>query len=164
MPITLLKEKDCARNFQITILWIAYSNKQERGACYVKGALMCTRSIGDFYLKNKEFAYILFNRGQSFNGPYIEVTPEIMKLDITPEYKFLVMGSDGFWDEITQMEVAEIISSTNDKQLLVGALMGSVLGKIAKRNRISVNELHEYPIGKYRRRMHDDISIVIISL
>lgn len=44
------------------------------GACYVKGRLMPTRSLGDFHLKKAE----LFKGKGKYTGPYITHKPEII--------------------------------------------------------------------------------------
>lgn len=42
------------------------------GACYTKGRLQPTRSLGDYYLKYKEYN---FTNLKVFTGPYIVAEP-----------------------------------------------------------------------------------------
>jgi len=46
---------------------------------------------------------------QDFKGPYISDEPEINVYDLTSNDKFLVMGSDGLWDELNQKDIAQIV-------------------------------------------------------
>ena len=53
-------------------------------ACYVKGGLMPSRSIGDFRLKYREFNFHNFSREQGYRvpipdytGPYITHEPDV---------------------------------------------------------------------------------------
>ncbi|CAD8134097.1 unnamed protein product [Paramecium octaurelia] len=82
-------------------------------SCYVKGRLQPTRSLGDIRLKFKEFnnpKSVLEDKGclksiSNFKGPYISVTIyEIQKGD-----RYLVLGSDRLWDELTKSEISKIV-------------------------------------------------------
>lgn len=82
--------------------------KNDQEACYVKGLLMPTRSFGDFYLKDGWFFdeyktyedYGYRPRLKTYTGPYIDFHPDIKIHDITKDDEYLILGSDGLWDEI----------------------------------------------------------------
>ena len=78
---------------------------------YVKGMLQPTRCIGDFILKKKEFieAIPLLQRYAAFNPPYITCTPEINAFDVGKNDQFIVMASDGVWDELENEVVVDIV-------------------------------------------------------
>ncbi len=64
--------------------------------CYVKGRLQPTRSLGDFYLKDKQYN---FTNLAIFTGPYITHKPKITIFDNTKILgKTLVIATDGLWD------------------------------------------------------------------
>jgi serine/threonine protein phosphatase PrpC len=74
---------------------------------------MPTRAFGDFRLKKAEFNYHNFlpefgyrQPIPKFNGPYITHEPEIQVHDITKEDAYLVLASDGLWDEVSRKEAA----------------------------------------------------------
>jgi serine/threonine protein phosphatase PrpC len=78
-----------------------------KGACYVKGNLMPTRAIGDLRLKKSEFNF--HNHDPEFgyrkpipvyNGPYINYKPDIQVFELTKDDEWIVLASDGLWDEI----------------------------------------------------------------
>jgi pyruvate dehydrogenase phosphatase len=82
-------------------------------ACYVKGGLMPSRAFGDLRLKMKQFNFHNFPPNvdyrrpiPQFTGPYIDHRPEIKTFEITSSDKFLVLASDGLWDEIKRRESA----------------------------------------------------------
>lgn len=81
---------------------------------YVKGMLQPTRCIGDFILKSKEFikSIPLLKRFSSFNPPYITSEPEITAFNIGAEDEFIVMASDGIWDELDNQDVVDIVSES----------------------------------------------------
>ena len=81
---------------------------------YVKGMLQPTRCLGDFILKSKEFinSIPLLKRFSSFNPPYITCDPEIIAFDITDADDFIVMASDGIWDELDNQDVIDIVSES----------------------------------------------------
>ncbi len=66
-------------------------------AWYVKNRLQPTRALGDFELKHAEFTA----EEKEFRGPYITHLPEIMRFELQALDRFLLLASDGLWDELT---------------------------------------------------------------
>ena len=82
---------------------------------YVKGMLQLTRCLGDFMLKSKAFIQaipLLHRYEQTFNPPYITCTPEVTAFDIREEDEFVVMASDGIWDELENQTVVDIVAES----------------------------------------------------
>ena len=125
---------------------------EKPGGCYVKGRLQPSRALGDLSLKHDEFN---FHYGQSehgyrkpfpkenYSGPYINHLPDIIVHDITEEDRFLILASDGLWDELNRKESAEIIQEQLknleagkqiDQKMVCEKLMGTALNHAAKRN------------------------------
>lgn len=123
------------------------------GACYVKGNLMPTRALGDFRLKSPEFnfhnySYELGYRRpipkENYTGPYISPEPDVQVFELDENDRFLILASDGLWDELNRKKSAEIASSLAKKnggevngEELVGTLMGAGLDLAAKKSGIS---------------------------
>ncbi len=101
--------------------------KGNADACYVKNALQPTRSFGDFRLKYPEFnnpknynyEYDFPRKIQNFKGPYITHEPEIKIFDVTKDDKFIVIGTDGLWDELNRKDVASIVSQNNSDRKII---------------------------------------------
>lgn len=82
---------------------------------------MPTRSFGDFRLKKIEFNTHNFSpdlgyRGEipAFTGPYITHEPDIQIHDLSKNDSWLILATDGLWDEISRKQVAKI-AQENDK-------------------------------------------------
>eukprot|EP00742_Colponemidia_sp_Colp-10_P002323 GILJ01002479.1.p1 GENE.GILJ01002479.1~~GILJ01002479.1.p1 ORF type:complete len:421 (-),score=51.54 GILJ01002479.1:235-1446(-) len=139
-------------------------------ACYVKGRLMPTRAIGDAYLKYPEFNNTVVwdkTRGRAvgapYTPPYITATPEVVERAIQPGDDFVIIASDGLWDELTPEEAVQIASQEKEPELASQRLLESALKKAADRHHISVEQLKLIAPGR-RRSLHDDITVAVVSL
>ena len=88
-------------------------------SCYVKQMRAPTRALGDLQLKHAEFnfhsnmpslGYVEVIPKNNFSGPYINHLPDIMVHTLTDKDKYLILASDGLWDEINRKESAKILS------------------------------------------------------
>lgn len=77
----------------------------KNGAKYIKGCLIPTRSLGDFHLKYPEFASSVLK----FSKPYITHEPNIVTVKVESRKYYLVVGSDGLWDELSDEEVSRTV-------------------------------------------------------
>lgn len=90
---------------------------KHKDSCYVKGVLQPTRSFGDFRLKHADFndpeghgIVKGYHRLRTvFKGPYITHVPEIRTFKREQGDQFVVVGSDGLWDEVSPVQVAKLI-------------------------------------------------------
>jgi len=144
----------------------------DEGACYVKNRLQPTRSFGDFRLKYPEFnnpkglgtdhGYRM--KIENFKGPYISHVPEIKIFELDRNDKYLILSSDGMWDELKNDDVAQIVQKNlADKQKLTTELLNSALSTAAKKINMSEQELRSMAVG-HRRRYHDDMTIIVVDL
>ncbi|KAG1710859.1 hypothetical protein DVH05_013582 [Phytophthora capsici] len=143
-------------------------------SCYVKGALQPTRAFGDFSLKHPEFNGPPYKNGDRSAGrhfsapytpPYITAIPEVKSHKLTEGDKFLIIGSDGLWDYLSNEEAVEIVNgqaSCGNHDLAGRALVERVLQKAAKRYGMTYQELLSLPPGSHRRRRHDDTTVVVL--
>eukprot|EP01029_Cantina_marsupialis_P027935 TRINITY_DN774198_c0_g1_i1.p1 TRINITY_DN774198_c0_g1~~TRINITY_DN774198_c0_g1_i1.p1 ORF type:complete len:353 (-),score=98.43 TRINITY_DN774198_c0_g1_i1:74-1132(-) len=153
------------------------------GACYVKGCLMPSRSFGDLYLKYPEFNALRAkcnkyeakyaqdvqpNRGRSVRGkytaPYITAEPEISEYDITNNDDFVIIASDGIWDELSNDEAVDYVykrmanKETPEKiaeNLKLFALEKSGWPQVVRQNPNMLN-------SKMRRSVHDDMTVFVV--
>lgn len=138
---------------------------------------MPTRSLGDYRLKHSDFNFHDYSIDQGYRppilqytGPYITHEADLITHDLRPEDEFVVMASDGLWDEMTKQEIAdtlhEEIQKTDVKSVkerLSEALMEKSLQHAAKESNLTKEEMLNISLGK-RRHYHDDITILVIDL
>jgi serine/threonine protein phosphatase PrpC len=65
--------------------------------------LQPTRTLGDYYLKKKEY----YNGDDVFRGPYLSCKPDVIEHRLTQAHKYLVIASDGLWDVLDHEEVMQ---------------------------------------------------------
>lgn len=113
---------------------------KEHKACYVKGNLMPSRAIGDLRLKHAEFNThsMSFDYGYRkmipvYNGPYIEYRPDIQVFELTANDQWIVLATDGLWDEI-QRKQAAVLSQGNDQDMkqIAEKLFDAALDHVSK--------------------------------
>jgi len=145
------------------------------GVCYVKGCLQPTRSFGDAYLKYPEFngpPYSGSDRSRGrhipppYTPPYITAQPEVQTYALSEADEFLILGTDGLWDFLSNEEAVAIVAQGihDGEEALGKLLLQAALKKAAQEKHISLEELQNMPAGKGRRSIHDDTTIVIIKL
>ena len=112
-----------------------------------------------------------------FNPPYISATPEVNVFDISANDEFIVMASDGVWDELDNQMVVDIVSEVlkkgNSVEVAANTVVESCLSHAAstystlllpaERNELTPKQLKGLQAGQ-RRRFHDDMSVIIIKL
>jgi len=139
--------------------------------CYVKGLLQPTRSFGDFYLKDASFSDGTYGpkllQGKC-SFPYITSEPQVAIFPRSADDEFVILGSDGVWDVMSDQEVVDFVTR---QYKVVGCpdivsilLAKEILKKVANTIGISVQDLVDIPLGGQRRRLHDDISIIVVAL
>ena len=141
-------------------------------SCYVKGALMATRTIGDFRLKFSEFnskpygsEYGFRKSMMKFTGPYVTSKPDIKKFEIKENDKFLIMGTDGLWDEISISDICKIVKENSEKpESIPRKLLDKVLSNAADKVKIPKELIAGTDFQGDRRQINDDITIVVIDL
>ena len=79
---------------------------------------MCTRTFGDLGLKHAEFNLDTnkFAKIQDFKGPYITHKPDVVIRKLTEDMQYLVLGSDGLWDELDPQQIGEIVMSASNAE------------------------------------------------
>lgn len=143
------------------------------GACYVKGRLQPTRSLGDFHLKFAEFnnhvqtkenAQIYKKEIVGFNGPYISGEPDIKIYELSTKDKYLLMASDGLWDFLKSSEIKDILRKNDNIVKNSYNILSKCIYKAASEKKMTMEQLVEVPEGKLRRKLHDDITLIMVDL
>lgn len=135
---------------------------------YVKGRVQMTRSIGDLYLKHADFNNTALGKTQirePYDPPYLSCTPEITSYSVDPADQFMVVATDGLWSELTNEDVVEIAADAIRRQECPAReLAARALGEAALQEGLPVEALLRIPTGQIRKRIHDDITVSVITL
>ncbi|KAF0924120.1 hypothetical protein E2562_008437 [Oryza meyeriana var. granulata] len=135
----------------------------------VKGSLKVTRAFGAGYLKEPRWNKALlevFRVDYVGSSPYMSCRPYIRHHRLGPQDKFLILFSDGLYDYFTNQEVVaqvEAFTASYPDQDPAKYLSHQILLRAANQAGMGFHELLEIKQGD-RRRYHDDVSIIIISL
>ncbi|XP_019199395.1 PREDICTED: probable protein phosphatase 2C 4 [Ipomoea nil] len=134
----------------------------------VKG-LKVTRAFGAGFLKQPKWNNALlemFRIDYVGTSPYITCLPSLYHHRLGPRDRFLILSSDGLYQYFTNeeavLEVEHFISWSPEGDP-AQHLVEKVLFRAAKKAGLEFHELLEIPQGD-RRRYHDDVSIIVISL
>ncbi|XP_047960644.1 probable protein phosphatase 2C 4 [Salvia hispanica] len=135
----------------------------------VKGSLKVTRAFGAGFLKQPKWNNALlemFRIDYIGTSPYITCSPFLCHHRLQHTDKFLILSSDGLYQYFTNKEAVsevETFMSMFPEGDPAQHLVEEVLVRAAKKAGMDFYDLLEIPQGE-RRRYHDDVSIVIISL
>ncbi|KAH7291285.1 hypothetical protein KP509_29G009800 [Ceratopteris richardii] len=135
----------------------------------VKGRLKVTRAFGAGYLKKPRWnnaVLKMFQIDYVGSDPYISCAPALRHHRLGPNDRFLVLSSDGLYQYFSNTEVVSHIQwfmqrfpEGDPAQLLIEEL----LFRAAKKAGMDFHELLDIPQGD-RRKYHDDVSVMVISL
>ncbi|KFK24745.1 hypothetical protein AALP_AA8G019000 [Arabis alpina] len=135
----------------------------------VKGYLKVTRAFGAGFLKQPKWNDALlemFRIDYIGTSPYITCSPSLCHHKLTSRDKFLILSSDGLYEYFSNeeaiFEVESFISAFPEGDP-AQHLIQEVLLRAANKFGMDFHELLEIPQGD-RRRYHDDISVIVISL
>ncbi|KAK6142150.1 hypothetical protein DH2020_006961 [Rehmannia glutinosa] len=135
----------------------------------VKGSLKVTRAFGAGFLKQPKWNDALlkvFRIDFVGTSPYINCLPSLYHHRLGPRDRFLILSSDGLYQYFTNEEAVsevELFISWSPEGDPAQHLVEELLFRAAKRAGMDFHELLEIPQGD-RRRYHDDVSIIVISL
>ncbi|KAJ8750511.1 hypothetical protein K2173_015662 [Erythroxylum novogranatense] len=135
----------------------------------VKGSLKVTRAFGAGFLKQPKWNDALlemFRIDYIGHSPYISCIPSLYHHRLGPKDQFLILSSDGLYQYLTNEEAVsevELFIALQPEGDPAQHLIEEVLFRAAKKAGMDFHELLEIPQGE-RRRYHDDISIIVISL
>ncbi|CAM9461332.1 unnamed protein product, partial [Hapterophycus canaliculatus] len=165
-------------------------NDEWKGARAIKrvaGSLAVTRAVGDAYLKKAVFSFSPYKEGV----PYITAEPVVTTVELTSKDRFLVLATDGVWEQISNEEAVHCVSRalrsasgggpTSRRQrsathrnassggatggagaVTSDALVDFVLARSAQSHGMSVSALRALPRGSSRRMLHDDVCATVV--
>ncbi|KAM7496550.1 hypothetical protein LguiA_020964 [Lonicera macranthoides] len=135
----------------------------------IKGSLKVTRAFGAGFLKQPKWNNALlemFRIDYVGTSPYLNCNPYLYHHRVGPRDRFLILSSDGLYQYFTNEEAVsevETFIAWSPEGDPAQHLVEEVLFRAAKKAGLDFHELLEIPQGD-RRRYHDDVSIIVISL
>ncbi|KAM0932090.1 putative protein-serine/threonine phosphatase [Dioscorea sansibarensis] len=163
---------DHSTNIQEEVLRIRAEHVDDIQAVFnerVKGQLKVTRAFGAGFLKKPKFNEALlemFRIDYIGSSPYVSCVPSVVHHRLCSSDRFLVLSSDGLYQYFSNEEVVshvawfmENVPEGDPAQYLIAEL----LFRAAKKNGMDFHELLDIPHGD-RRKYHDDVSVMVISL
>lgn len=135
----------------------------------VKGSLKVTRAFGAGFLKQPKWnrgLLEMFRIDYVGDSPYISCFPSQYHHRLGPKDRFLILSSDGLYQYFTNEEAVsevELFITLSPEGDPAQHLVEELLFRAAKKAGMDFHELLEIPQGD-RRRYHDDVSIIVISL
>ncbi|CAN0842967.1 Protein phosphatase 2C 29 [Linum grandiflorum] len=135
----------------------------------VKGRLKVTRAFGAGFLKQPKLNAPLlemFRNDYIGTAPYISCIPSLRHHHLCQSDQFLVLSSDGLYQYLTNQEVVSLVENFMDKFPdgdPAQSLIEELLTRAAKKAGMDFHELLDIPQGD-RRKYHDDVTVMVISL
>ncbi|WMV43409.1 hypothetical protein MTR67_036794 [Solanum verrucosum] len=147
----------------------------------VKGRLKVTRAFGAGFLKQPKFNDVLLEMFRNVyigNAPYVSCTPSLRHHRLCPGDQFLVLSSDGLYQDLSNEEVVSHVENFMEKfpdgdpaQHLIEELLFRAARKadtcsqadLISSAGMELHELLDIPQGD-RRKYHDDVTVMVISL
>jgi serine/threonine protein phosphatase PrpC len=136
----------------------------------VKGRLKVTRAFGAGFLKQPKLNDALlgmFRNEYIGSRPYISCTPSLHHHKLCPRDQLLILSSDGLYQYLTNQEVVSDVENFIQKFPEgdpAQHLIEEVLLRAAKKAGMELHELLDIPRGDHRRKYHDDVTVMVISL
>ncbi|CAI5985034.1 unnamed protein product [Closterium sp. NIES-64] len=143
------------------------------GAWRVKGIIQVTRSLGDFYLKHKEFQQPPLPRrfrldhlgspsGVALRRPLLRSDPSVVQVRIGEEDRFVILASDGLWEHMSRAEAVKMVDS-RPRQGIAHYLARTAVLRAARKVGLTLLELRLLdPV--HRRKVYDDITVVVVFM
>nr|TKW40948.1 hypothetical protein SEVIR_1G280800v2 [Setaria viridis] len=138
----------------------------KHGVWRIKGIIQVSRTIGDAYLKRREFALdpsiTRFRLSEPLRRPVLTAEPSIYTRALHPQDKFIIFASDGLWEHLTNQQAVEIIQS-NPRRGIAKRLVRTALKQAAQKREMRYDDLKKVEKG-VRRFFHDDITVVVVYI
>lgn len=138
----------------------------KNGVWRIKGIIQVSRSIGDAYLKKREFALdpstARFHLSEPLRRPVLTSEPSVCSRVLNSQDRFLIFASDGLWEHISNQEAVEIVYN-NPREGIARRLVQAALKEAARKREMRYGDIKKLDKG-VRRYFHDDITVVVVFI
>ncbi|XP_024311885.1 probable protein phosphatase 2C 43 isoform X2 [Brachypodium distachyon] len=108
----------------------------KNGVWRIKGIIQVSRSIGDAYLKKKEFAIdpsiTRFHLSEPLRRPVLTSEPSVCTRVLRSQDSFVIFASDGLWEHLTNQQAVEIVYN-NPREGIARRLVKAALKEAARK-------------------------------
>lgn len=144
-------------------------NRQSDGTVYIRGQVQTSRSLGDWYLRDAqclEDYHALVDPAPDWTKAdlcLIDSEPCI-DLDTLENCRFAFIASDGVCDLLSPDLIVSLLGDNLEQWANpADEILERALSRAAFRTQLSTNELKAYPPGEERRKLLDDLTIIVIK-
>ncbi|KAJ1272400.1 hypothetical protein BS78_06G199300 [Paspalum vaginatum] len=138
----------------------------KNGVWRIKGIIQVSRSIGDAYLKKREFALdpstARFHLSEPLRRPVLTSEPSICSRALSSQDRFLIFASDGLWEHLSNQQAVEIVYN-NPREGIARRLVHAALKEAARKREMRYDDIKKLDKG-VRRYFHDDITVVVVFI
>nr|CAB3488048.1 unnamed protein product [Digitaria exilis] len=138
----------------------------KNGVWRIKGIIQVSRSIGDAYLKKKEFALdtstARFHLSEPIRRPVLTSEPSICSRVLSSQDRFLIFASDGLWEHLSNQQAVEIVYNS-PREGIARKLVLAALKEAARKREMRYGDIKKLDKG-VRRYFHDDITVVVVFI
>lgn len=137
------------------------------GVWRIKGIIQVSRSIGDVYLKNPDICRNNPMLQQSIcpfplRRPVMSAVPSITTRKLRPGDQFLILASDGLWEQLSDEGAVGVVASSPRKGVAMRLVRAAQL-QAARKKEVKFDKIRTIEKGQ-RRHFHDDITVVVLFL
>lgn len=138
----------------------------KNGVWRIKGIIQVSRSIGDAYLKKREFAVdpstARFHLSEPLRRPVLTSEPSISSRILGSQDRFLIFASDGLWEHLSNQQAVEIVHNS-PREGVARRLVQTALKEAARKREMRYGDIKKLEKG-IRRYFHDDITVVVVFI
>ncbi|WZZ75230.1 hypothetical protein YC2023_086600 [Brassica napus] len=106
--------------------------------------------------------YAKYRLCEPMKRPILSGEPSITEHVIQPQDRFLILASDGLWEQMRNQEAVDIVQN-HPRNGIARRLVKMALQAAAKKREMRYSDLKKIQRG-VRRHFHDDITVVVIFL
>uniref|UniRef100_A0A0E0K3Q5 protein-serine/threonine phosphatase n=1 Tax=Oryza punctata TaxID=4537 RepID=A0A0E0K3Q5_ORYPU len=122
----------------------------KHGVWRIKGIIQVSRTIGDAYLKRREFALdpsiTRFRLSEPLRQPVLTAEPSICTRALSLQDQFVIFASDGLWEHLTNQQVVAIVYK-NPRAGIAKRLVNTALKEAARKREMRFVDLKKVEKG-----------------
>ncbi len=103
---------------------------------------------------------------EPYTPPYVSHIPDVHHIKLDKEDQFVILGSDGLWDYLSDEEAVQLVHQAKAKnqtcEQIAATLVERALAIAANESFMTLEQLYTLPPGRQRRGRHDDTTAIVL--